>query len=358
MPQSKSLTVQKPHIFTRALHSLGLFLILTIVLLNSFQPTARATALLNRSVATSSSLPGQVNDQKFTFTVQSSSIIGSISFLYCENSPIFALLCDPPVGLDLQPSVLSTQSGEIGFTDHPNTTATRKVISRVASLTTLGQKSYTFNGVVNSTSIGAIYIRISTYASTDGTGVPVDTGAVIYTNLPALTVSVYVPPFLILCTGVTVDLECNTSAGFGVNLGELSKTDPNTGTTQFAVATNSFSGYVASVQGTTMTAGNRVIPRLSVLTPSIPGTGQFGINLTQNTTPNVGRLAEGSGSGVINSSYTVPNRFLFESGDVLATASQSTEYNRYTIAYVVNVGAGQSPGRYAATITVIATTTF
>ena len=344
--------------YTRLLHSAGLFLIFAVILINSIQPSARAALLLNRSVVTTTSIPGQTSTQTFRFDIQSSSSVGSIVFLYCDNSPIFALLCDPPAGLDMQTSSLTGQSGEVGFSDDPATTATRKVISRPASVTTPGAVSYVFSNVVNPTSIGAVYIRLTTYASTDGTGLPIDTGAVIFSIQQPLTVSVYVPPFLILCTGVTVQPECSSSSGFGVDLGELSKTNPNSATSQFAVGTNSFSGYTASIQGTTMTAGNRIIPRLSSLSPSVPGSGQFGINLTQNTTPVVGRNVEGSGTGVVNSTYTVPNQFIFESGDILATSSQSTEFNRYTISYLVNIGADQSPGRYAATITVIATTTF
>lgn len=346
------------HTLSRAIHSVAIFMIVALILINSFQPAARAAQLFNRSVVSSTSLPGQVSTQIFSFTIQSSTSVGSIAFLYCENSPIFALLCDPPPGLDMTTSVLSGQTGETGFTDHPNTTTTKKVVSRAAAVTTPGQSTYTLSNVTNPTTSGAVYIRISTFASSDGTGVPTDTGAVIYsTNFP-LTVQVYVPPFLILCAGVTVTIDCQGSNGFGVNLGELSKTDANTATTQFAVATNSFTGYTASIQGTTMTAGNRTIPQLIVPAASLPGTGQFGINLTQNSSPAIGSAIEGVGTGSISGAYTVPNNFRFNSGDVVATSTQSTEFNRYTISYLVNVADSQTPGRYAATITVIATTTF
>ena len=107
-----------------------------------------------------------------------------------------------------------------------------------------------------------------------------------------------------------------------------------------------------------MTAGNRVIPALALPSLSIPGTGQFGINLRANTAPSVGTDISGTGSGSVAAGYATPNVFRFQNGDIVATSPISTEYNRYTISYLVNIPTNQAAGRYASTITVIATTTF
>jgi hypothetical protein len=167
-----------------------------------------------------------------------------------------------------------------------------------------------------------------------------------------------VPPYLILCSGVTVAVDCTNSSGVTVDLGELSKISPNSTTTQFSVATNSINGYVTTIQGSTLTAGNRTIAPLAIPGISQPGVSQFGINLRANTSPTVGQNPVGAGTGSVNANYNTPNQFRFQNGDVLASASLPTEYNRYTISYMINVVDSQPAGRYASTMTVIATTTF
>jgi len=72
----------------------------------------------------------------------------------------------------------------------------------------------------------------------------------------------------------------------------------------------------------------------------------------------VGTDVVGAGTGVVNANYGTPNQFRFNSGDVLASSPISTEFNRFTISYLINVADGQAAGRYASTLTVIATTTF
>ena len=107
-----------------------------------------------------------------------------------------------------------------------------------------------------------------------------------------------------------------------------------------------------------MTAGNRTIPALASPALSQPGVSQFGINLRQNTVPSVGANVDGIGTGVASASYNTPNVYRFNSGDTIANSPLSTEWNRYTISYLVNVADSQPAGRYASTLTVIATTTF
>ncbi len=356
--QQPSSHVHRARRVSKMMHVTTVLVLVGLLIIGLVQAPAEAAMLFTRSVVTSTNLPGAVSTEKFTFTFQNSSVVGSLVFQYCQNSPIFALLCDPPVGFDATTATLASQTGETGFTIHPNTSATRLVLGRAPSAVVPGPSSYTFSNIANPTVSGETYVRISSYSSNDGTGAPLDTGAVIFATNQPLTVSVYIPPFLILCAGVTVDVGCVSTTGSGVDLGELSKSAANTATTQFSIGTNSSNGYVASIQGTTMTAGNRTIPGLATLSSSTPGTGQFGINLAQNTDPAVGAVVTGNGTGVIDALYNNPNQFIFHSGDIVARSSLSTEFNRYTISYLVNVGTDQSPGRYAATITVIATTTF
>jgi hypothetical protein len=337
-----------------------LFVAVFLVVLSAINNRTSAY-LFSRSVQVSSSLPGANTSQLYNFDLTGTPTIGSWAFEYCSNSPLRYIPCIAPSGMSSSGAVLAAQSGETGFTIHPDTTLTpnRVILTRTPIAATPGPKIYNLNNITNPTgSLGTVFVRISSYATTDATGPHNDEGAVTYSIQNPLTVSVYVPPFLILCTGVTVSIDCTSSNGVTVDMGELSKVAPNTATTQFSVATNSFTGYVASMQGSPMTAGNQVIPALTTAANSQVGVGQFGINLRQNTLPGVGNDIEGNGSGAVNANYATPNLFRFQNGDVIASSSQSTEFNRYTISYLVNIPNNQAAGRYASTITVIATTTF
>ena len=332
-----------------------------IVLLFSQLPNRSNAYINSRSVTVSSSLPGANVYQDIQFDSLATPVLGSIVLEYCENSPLLAFPCVAPVGMSTSAASLQFQSGDVGFSVHPLTaTYPNKIIltrGAVASIT--GTKQYRLGNIVNPSVAGNTnYIRIQTYASVNGSGASSDFGAVAFSIQNPLTVSVYVPPYITLCSGVTVAVDCSVSTGSVVDIGELSKVASNSASTQFAVATNSYNGYSASVVGSTMTAGNRVIPALASPSFSIPGAGQFGINLRKNTIPNVGEDTAGIGSGTPSSSYNSSNIFQFQSGDIIASSPISTEWNRYTISYLVNVSNSQQAGRYASTLTVIATTTF
>lgn len=316
--------------------------------------------VIQRSVELSTTIPGDVSDYKFTFSSTSAPIVGSIIFEFCRNSPLFDDPCIPPNGLVSNLAVLSYQFGDIGFSVHPDTLLTNNkvILTRTPTASITGSRTYTLSNIYNPTfDIGTSYVRISLLPTTDGSGAPSEWGSVAFSINRVFTLSFYVPPYLTLCSGVTVLDECQSTSGFGVDLGELSRISANTATSQFAIATNSTTGYVASVQGNTMTAGNRVIsPVLGA--PSEPGVSQFGINLTDNSTPNVGANVIGSGYGTVSTNYSTPNQFRFQSGDIVASSPVGTEFNTYTISYLINVSNSQPAGRYSTTLTVIATTTF
>lgn len=335
-------------------------LLVFVVALNSLYSRTSAY-LTTRSMAVSSSMPGVITTHNFQFGILGTPSVGSIAFEYCSNSPLLTVPCVAPVGLDTAASALASQTGETGFSIHPDTllTSNKIIITRPPVAITPGTVTYGFSNITNPTSsLGTTYVRITTYPTIDASGILDDSGSVTFSIQNPLTVSVYVPPFLTLCTGVTVDVDCSLTNGISVDMGELSKTNTNTATTQFSIATNSVNGYVASMQGSTMTAGNRTISALTLPTTSQVGVAQFGLNLRANTQPAVGSDVVGGGTGTVSANYSTPNLYRFQTGDVIASSLLSTEFNRYTISYIVNIPEGQPAGRYASTLTVIATTTF
>src|SRR5205814_1908628 len=130
------------------------------------------------------------------------------------------------------------------------------------------------------------------------------------------------------------------------------------GQSQFAVGTNSVSGYITYVLGTTMTSGNNTIKALSSPTPSFPGNSQFGINLRANTIPTVGEDPFAAGNGAVTSNYNTPNLFMYSSGDALVTSLTPSDFNRMTVSYLANVKPSQPAGIYSSTFTYLAVANF
>lgn len=334
--------------------------VISLVALVALAPVAHAAVLLDRSVRTLDPKANAVTSHTFAFFIQSNNLVGSMVFEYCSNNPFFDEVCDAPAGLDVSAATLDSEVGETGFSvDAGNTTANRLVIARLPAITNVGQAQLVFSNITNpSTQNQTVYVRISLHGSTDGTGPRTDHGAVVFVVSGSLDTRAYVPPHLTFCAGITVTLNCTSASGFYINLGELNKNAANTGTSQYAAATNDLSGYSVSLFGITMTSGTKTIPALTSPTASTPGVSQFGVNLRDNTVPDSGSEPDGSGVATPSLSYSIPNNFKFVSGDTLSSANMPTDFNRFTMTYLVNAAPNQPPGIYNATFTFVAVATF
>ena len=339
-------------------------LALTLAVMLSVLPffytqTAVAERLINRSIRLSSSKASASTSHRLSFTVPTAGNIGSIAFEYCSNTPLLELSCTAPNGLDVSLASIDSQSGITGFTVHGLTTANKLLISRTPAAIPASQPAvYDFGNVVNPSDVNVpTFVRISTFASDDGTGPAIDTGAVVFVINPEFTVEAFVPPFLTFCAAITVSVNCTAASGNFINLGELSKTSANFSTSQYAGATNDPGGYSTYLAGTTLSSGINTIPPLISPSLSAPGTSQFGINLVSNSKPDVGQNRTGGGTATPAAGYNSPNQFKFEEGIISSTAN-STNFNVFTVSYLVNVSNDQKPGIYTTTVTYIATAAF
>ncbi|MBX4188602.1 hypothetical protein KW792_00700 [Candidatus Saccharibacteria bacterium] len=326
----------------------------------NFSRPATAFNMLNRSIILGSNLPSDNTSHNFQFDIPTTVNISSIQFEYCTNSPSFYLSCTAPVGLDVSGANLALQSGNTGFSINTSaTTANNLVINRTSSPGSAATNHYDFDNIVNpSTSGQTVYVKISTHDTPDASDPRQDSGAVAFAVQSIFNVDAFVPPFLQMCVGVTVAPNCSSIIGDSIDLGILSSTIANKGQSQYAVATNDISGYVVFALGTTMTSGSNVIPSLGAPTASLPGTGQFGMNLRANLVPTIGQNPVGIGTGVPTSGYNIPNRFTFNDGDSISSSTLPSDYNRMTVSYLVNVPKSQPPGVYSTTITYVATVQF
>lgn len=319
---------------------------------------ASAADLVQRSLAISNPDPGEPAVHTFSFSYASTSVaIGSIVFEYC-TSPLLAIPCDAPTGIDASGATLTSQTGQTGYfilTAQTN----RITLSRAPAAPSSTPAQYVFDPVVNPGGVpDTFYARISTYESLDGSGSSTDFGAVVNSTTQGLGVSSEVPPYLSFCVGVSIPADCSTAEGNLIDLGNLSTQIASSGTSQMLAATNAEFGLAIAAYGTTMTSGNNTIPALANPTVSAPGNSQFGLNLRANSEPPVGQNPSGGGIAVPTSRYNTVNQFAFASGDIVATSPNVTDTRKFTVSYVVNVSPAQTPGVYTATLTYVCTASF
>lgn len=341
---------------TRILSIIMASLIMVASLLSLVDRTSALT-LASRSVLISNSRPSGITSHQFDFVVASMASVGSIEFEYCENDPFVGAPCSVPPGLSLAGVSLSAQSGETGFSIY-SSTANRVILTRPSILAIPSAVSYTFDNAVNPVENNkVVYVRISTFSSIDATGPRTDSGAVAFSTASGIAVDGFVPPYLTLCVGVTVDLNCQNSSGSQLDFGEFSSKQTKALTSQFSAATNDPGGYSMFVAGPTMTSGSNIIPALAVLSPSQTGKSQFGMNLRANLSPPIGADSNGVGTAVPTAGFASSNFYSFNN-QIVASSPISTEFNRFTASYIVNISPSQSPGIYSTTLTYIATAAF
>jgi hypothetical protein len=284
--------------------------------------------------------------------------MGSIQFEFCQEDPLPFEPCTPPAGFDISGATLASQTGETGFIIDPGVTPNNLLLTRVPVVAAPQTVTYSLSSIDNPSNIGSQYIRIYTFASNDGSGASIEEAGLVYATTEGLGVDVFVPPFLLFCVGITVSADCSSATGSQIDFGTLSSNSPRTATSQMAGATNGVGGMSVSVIGTTMTSGINTILALSSRGPSVPGSGQFGLNFRNNSNPNVGVNPAGSGTAVPTTDYNVVNQFKFNNGDVIANSPLPTRFNVLTASYLVNIANGQAPGVYTSTLTYVALATF
>lgn len=155
-------------------------------------------------------------------------------------------------------------------------------------------------------------------------------------------------------------------AGSSMDLGYLSKAGTASTIGTFAVKTYLASGYVvqlASDPPKNTALSGHMINALSTPTASSPGTEQFGINLRDNSTPNVGfdpvQVPDNTFSfGTVAADYNTPNLYKYVKGDTIASSSKSTGETDYTISFIYNIDDLTPDGEYIFNGTLVATSTF
>lgn len=165
-------------------------------------------------------------------------------------------------------------------------------------------------------------------------------------------------------TSTNPELEVILNAA-NVEMGVFSPSAASTGTTTFSVRSYLSSGYaVYTIGNPPTTSGGADINPMTTGGTSSPGTEQFGINLVDNSNPDVGanptQTPDNTFSfGYVATNYNTANNFRYNNGDIIARSDSSTGITTYTISYLVNVHPVTTPaGKYIFRQSIVVTPTF
>ena len=329
--------------------SLGLALSLLLsVLTISLTGQVQAAQITGRSLTLGSSVASASTTYTFTFTVPSATVLQSFEAEACTTA---SGSCSTPSGFSSSSSTLPSQPTNLGdasgWTVNTSTSGKLRLkkTSNVAAPT--GAQTVVWGAVTNpSATNSTFFMRLTSY-SDDAWTTAVDTGTVAASTAGQITVTASVDETL------TFTLTSATVA-----LGTLTTSTTGSGTSTMAVATNASSGYAVTVNGTTLTSGANTITALASPTASSQGSSQFGINLKDNATPDVGAEVSGGGSGTASANYSTADSYRFVTGTTVASASAPTNSNTFTVSYIANIAGSTLPGSYQTILTYIATATF
>lgn len=323
-------------------------------------PVSATTRFQERGLYMNSAVPGATTSYTLSLKYMSPEQVGSVDLLFCYN-PIPYEPCVTPAGLDVSGATLVAQSGETGFAISSQST-NHIVLTRPPSMIVSGApSSYKFDGIVNPTDTSqAFSIRLRSHGSTDATGPQIDFGSVRGQVTTEIMLETQVPPMLIFCLAQQVADDCQgTDDTYYSDMGELSPQSTLTAQSQMAVGTNATAGFAITANGDSLAAGTNVIDGLPTPTESRQGSNQFGINLVENTAPQVGSDPQGAWVNAVPAAdYSVPNRYKYVSGDLIAFSPNVSLMKKFTVSYIVNSSENLRAGVYTTTITFIASGRF
>jgi hypothetical protein len=148
-----------------------------------------------------------------------------------------------------------------------------------------------------------------------------------------------------------------------IDLGILDTSLTHTGVASIQVRTYLASGYNMIISGSAPTYGSNTLTTLAAPTPSQTGVEQFGINLRDNATPNVGvdpaQYPDSSFSfGVPAADYNIPDSFTYNNGAIIASSNKSSGRTDYTLSMIANIKPSTPAGQYTTNLSVVVVPTF
>lgn len=174
------------------------------------------------------------------------------------------------------------------------------------------------------------------------------TGALVIETNDVVTVTATVNPTLTFAISAS-----------SVSLGTLTTGAIGSGSHTLAASTNATGGYAITYNGTTLTSGSDTIDANAGST-AVAGTEEFGINLRDNATPNIGSdVTASAGSCGYASGYGTADSYVFVPSTTTTITNISAAADcTYTVSYVASISSITPAGSYSTAITYVATGTF
>jgi hypothetical protein len=152
-----------------------------------------------------------------------------------------------------------------------------------------------------------------------------------------------------------------------IDLGYLSTTSVATASATFTIRTYLASGYIITNASDppSYTSGGSTHYLAAISAPDIsrPGTEQFGINLVDNSSPNIGaapnQIPDSSYSfGQVATDYATADNFKYAKGDTIAYSTKSSGVTEYTVSYLYNIATDTPAGEYVFDHIIVGTSTY
>jgi hypothetical protein len=148
-----------------------------------------------------------------------------------------------------------------------------------------------------------------------------------------------------------------------INFGELEQNTTATGEANVQVRTYLSSGYNMIIAGPAPKITSHTMAAPNMPSFSTPGTEQFGINLVDNSSPNVGdgpeQVPDGSFSfGLPTANYNIPNQFMYQDGAIVASSNMSSGQTNYTLSFIANMSKTTPAGKYTTDLSVVVVAAF
>lgn len=148
-----------------------------------------------------------------------------------------------------------------------------------------------------------------------------------------------------------------------VNFGVLDSETTATGTANVQVRTYLASGYNMVIAGSAPKINAHTLNTSAFPEAANPGTEQFGLNLVDNSDPDVGDDPEQVpddtfGFGLPNGNYTVPNQFMYQDNATVASSDSSSGQTNYTISMIANMANNTPAGKYTTDLSVVVVSQF
>lgn len=135
------------------------------------------------------------------------------------------------------------------------------------------------------------------------------------------------------------------------DLGELTTDKTSSKTMKIKVQSYLTDGYTIQLVGSAPKIQEHTLSTLTTPTASTPGTEQFGINASVNTTPAIGAdpvqvPSSDFSYGIVSDDYKIPDMFKYVSQDVIARSTIESGRTDYTVSMIINISSKTPAGHY------------